>query len=52
MSHRPRSPRLTVEEIVAMQTHYVKVCGEQSEVFMMDPEECRQGCSVLDTARH
>ncbi|KIM81106.1 hypothetical protein PILCRDRAFT_89357 [Piloderma croceum F 1598] len=37
-----RSPRLTVEEIVAMQIHYTKVCEEQSEAFRMDPEECRR----------
>ena len=37
-----RSPRLTVEEIVAIQTYYVKVCEEQSEVFRTDPEECQR----------
>ena len=35
-------PRLTVEEIVAIQTHYVKVCEEQSEAFRMDPVECQK----------
>jgi hypothetical protein len=38
----PRSPRLTFEEIVVIQTYYINVCEEQSEVFRTDPEECQR----------